>query len=368
MRLEDFLSLSDDELIAILKNADAADREILNYHLALANRTEELRNYAFEVTILGSKGCRFGMLTGQVGGIWLKSSKMDIIIDPGPSLTEIVSQLVKMGKDYHLEQLDAILCSHLHPDHTTDLIPTIEGMTIGMSQNKGMLIGNRTTIESYLAFDRYHMSRVKPVILALDNKSLLDIDFDGVKITSKIQLEELEIVATPTWHFETANSPTTGIGFLIHTPFGSIWYTSDTTLFDGLLETIKELCGSRKLLLVIANADASVIDSDPEKKTASHLLTRDVVKIANTLQPHCIVIHHYDEAYAQLDYRLAQAIYLNRHIEKDEIPVKVLPSEDGLCLRIHLDGSIEASNMGVSEKTELVTEYADRIFQSSKAN
>jgi hypothetical protein len=124
----------------------------------------------------------------------------------------------------------------------------------------------------------------------------------------------------------------TGIGFFIQSQAANIWYTSDTNLFDGLLQHVKALLGEQRLDLLVANADASDIKHRPGKAQVCHLLTRDVLEIARELKPCYILIQHYDEAYSSPRYRVAQAIYLQRLVNSTGLNTVILPSANGLCL------------------------------------
>jgi hypothetical protein len=81
--------------------------------------------------------------------------------------------------------------------------------------------------------------------------------------------------------------------------------------------------------LVIAHADASTVQASPDRAAQCHLQTGDVVTIASALRPDCVLIQHYDAAYAVLRYRLAQAVWLQRRLDEQGLHTRALPGSDG---------------------------------------
>ena len=85
---------------------------------------------------MGTAGARF-MVARQVaasGGLYLEDGDTRIAMDPGPGA---IVQYAKRGID--LTTLDAIVLSHRHLDHTSDVNVMIEAMTDGGFQHRGRL-------------------------------------------------------------------------------------------------------------------------------------------------------------------------------------------------------------------------------------
>jgi ribonuclease BN (tRNA processing enzyme) len=331
---EELLHASDEMLLSILAEADALDEVIGEKRSRSLPSTRLTGDHSLEVIVLGSMGCRLGMLRGEVGGFLLKTGGVHMLVDPGPAAVYYLSRLEAQGQ-FRFGDLDAILCSHVHPDHSTDVVPCIEGMTGGMRMSRGYLIGNRTTIERIAAFSPYHLTRVQPTALMSDKDK---VEYDVAQgeqdnlLAYIVDLDSIEVRATPTSHLEEEGKLDTGIGFLVQSQDALVWYTSDTSLFDGLLEYVKAQVGEQRLTLVVANADASDVEYRPGKAQICHLLTRDVLEIARELEPYYILIQHYDEAYSSPRYRIAQAIYLQRLVDRSSLETIILPSANGLCL------------------------------------
>ena len=340
---EELFAASDDVLLSVLAEADDQDEIAAERWSRCSPPDKPIREESLEVVILGALGCRLGMLNGEAGGILLRIAGTCLLIDPGPAAVYLLSRLERLGH-FRFCDLDAILCSHIHTDHITDLLPCIEGMTRGMRVERGCVISNQTVMEKFLAFSPYHLAKVRPVVLApgigREKEEATQEGGSRSSLTS-VKLGGIEVWATPTFHLEEAGKWDTGIGFLIQSQKASLWYTSDTNLFDGLLQYVEAMACER-LTLVIANADASDVERKPGKAQVCHLLTRDVPEIARRVRPRHILIQHYDEAYSSPRYRLAQAIYLQRLVDRSDLETRILPSAnglslsfDGICLREH---------------------------------
>lgn len=83
---------------------------------------------------MGTAGARF-MVARQVaasGGLLLENGGSRIAMDPGPGA---IVQYARLGLD--LTKLDAIVVSHRHLDHSSDVNVMIEAMTDGGFQHRG---------------------------------------------------------------------------------------------------------------------------------------------------------------------------------------------------------------------------------------
>jgi len=90
------------------------------------------------IKFLGTAGARFAV-TRQLrksGGMWLSLDDTNILIDPGPgSLIRCLSSKPKLNP----MNLDAIILSHRHIDHSNDVNIIIEAMTNGGYKKKGVV-------------------------------------------------------------------------------------------------------------------------------------------------------------------------------------------------------------------------------------
>ncbi|MDD5005460.1 MAG: MBL fold metallo-hydrolase [Candidatus Omnitrophica bacterium] len=90
------------------------------------------------IKFLGTAGARFVMIKQlrASGGIWIKVKNTNVMIDPGPgSIVRCASSKPKLDPS----QLDAIILTHRHLDHSNDVNVMIEAMTEGGFKKKGCL-------------------------------------------------------------------------------------------------------------------------------------------------------------------------------------------------------------------------------------
>lgn len=99
-----------------------------------------------KIKFLGTGGGRF-VVSRQLrksGGIWISIDDTNLILDPGPgSLVRILSSKPKLNP----RNLDGIILSHRHLDHTNDVNIIIEAMTNGGWDKKGVLFAPKETLE-----------------------------------------------------------------------------------------------------------------------------------------------------------------------------------------------------------------------------
>jgi ribonuclease BN (tRNA processing enzyme) len=310
------------ELEQILAGADAADMAMREPPAGAAPRRLPAPRTC-EVVILGSLGCRHGMLAGGAGGHLVRTASATVLVDPGPAALGCLLDLARKGL-FTWEELDAICVTHLHPDHYAGVIPCLEGMAAHSRRRKPLLV-NPTAAGRFAAFSPYHFGGMADMITLAHP----DTAGDGEPAA---KVGDLTIHATPALHTEEKGRARAAIGLAYDTPGGGIWYTSDTSLAPGLLGQVASIMPEPAL--VIAHADASNITQEPGRAEACHLETRDVPAIAAALGPGHVLIHHYDAAYSGPRYRIAQAAWLQRAMDSRGLPTQVLPSAGGQRLTL----------------------------------
>src|SRR5882724_823878 len=121
------LAASDEELAAILAAADQAD---IAMHqpggLPVGGPVSRAAPGTAEIMLLGALGCRYGMLAGGAGGYLLRTPATTVLVDPGPAAHAILTGLNK--RLFSWGELDAIVCTHFHPDHYAGIIPCLEAI------------------------------------------------------------------------------------------------------------------------------------------------------------------------------------------------------------------------------------------------
>ena len=137
------------------------------------NNMKELFSYPDNfLRFLGTGGARFTMLKQlrKTGGIWFTYGGLNGVIDPGPgSLYHMCSAVPQL--DPH--ELRAIMLTHRHLDHSTDLNVTAEAMTGGGFEKQGLVVlpedsasGSGPVLLKYIA------QKVGDVAIAEDGKMI----------------------------------------------------------------------------------------------------------------------------------------------------------------------------------------------------
>ncbi len=107
--------------------------------------TKEAKSGSF-IKFLGTAGARFVMIKQlrASGGIWVRIGDTNIIIDPGPgSIVRCANAKPKLDPS----QLDAIILTHRHLDHSNDVNVMIEAMTEGGFKKRGCLFAPADALE-----------------------------------------------------------------------------------------------------------------------------------------------------------------------------------------------------------------------------
>lgn len=90
------------------------------------------------IKFLGTAGARFVMIKQlrASGGIWVSHRGTNVLIDPGPgSLVRCSASRPKLDPG----ELDAVILTHRHLDHSNDVNVMIEAMTEGGFKRRGVL-------------------------------------------------------------------------------------------------------------------------------------------------------------------------------------------------------------------------------------
>ena len=166
------------------------------------------------IKFLGTAGARFAV-TQQIrksGGLWLNLDDTNILFDPGPgSLVRCLSSKPKLNP----RDLDAIILSHRHIDHSNDVNIMIEAMTNGGNKKRGILFVSSDALDVdpvVLHHFREHVERIE----RLEEKGRYDIG-------------NIYFI-TPIKHIHGVET----YGFNFYTKDAVISIITDTKYFDGL--------------------------------------------------------------------------------------------------------------------------------------
>jgi len=171
------------------------------------------------IKFLGTAGARFVMIRQlrASGGIWININGANMLLDPGPG------SLIQCHKHAPLtnpETLDAIILSHKHIDHCSDVNVMIEAMTEGGFKKRGTVFCPADAIEGDPAILKYAQKLPQEIVILKEKARYEYRDFS----------------------FETSmrhihSSETYGLKF--HTNNGTLAFLTDTKYFPELTDFYK---------------------------------------------------------------------------------------------------------------------------------
>jgi ribonuclease BN (tRNA processing enzyme) len=129
---------------------------------------------------LGTAGARFAMLR-QIrasGGLWLKCKDTNLLIDPGPgSLVRALKSRPKLNP----ADLDGIILTHRHLDHSGDINVMIEAMTEGGHSKRGALFAPHDALENDPVILKYNRNFVDKIEILKENNTykIKDVAFEA---------------------------------------------------------------------------------------------------------------------------------------------------------------------------------------------
>ena len=245
-----------------------------------------------KIKFLGTAGARF-VVTKQLrksGGTWLTLDDTNVIIDPGPgSLVKCLSSKPKLSP----LELDGIILTHRHIDHSNDINVMIEAMTDGGFKKKGVVFAPKDTLED------------DPVILKYVRGYVEKIEILKEKGTYSIKNISF---STPVKH----NHGVETYGLNIHGKNHSISMITDTKYFEKLESYYKE--------------DILIINSVliEEKDYIQHLSLKDVEKIISANKPKLTILTHFGMTFIKAKpWEIAGDL-------TEKFGVKVIAASDGM--------------------------------------
>ena len=215
------------------------------------------------IRFLGTGGARF-VVSRQLrssGGLWCSFNDTTICIDPGPgTLARCFSGDVKANP----EDLDAVILSHRHLDHTTDANVMVEAMTRGALMKRGVLFAPQDALEGEPVVFSYLRQAVGQVAVLREGGTyhIGDISF-----------------TCPVRHVHGVET----YGLKFKTPGGSIAFIMDTLFFP-------QLASHYQADLLVLNV---VLYKHPGYQRIKHLDIEAAEKIIRSIQPRKAIITHF---------------------------------------------------------------------------
>lgn len=248
------------------------------------------------IKFLGTAGARFVMIKQlrSSGGIWVSLDDTNILIDPGPgSLIRCLSSKPRLDP----KNLDGIILTHRHIDHSNDINLMIEAMTDGGFKKKGKVFAPKDALEDEPVIFRYAREQVEEIIELHEGEeySIKNIRFD-----------------TPVKHLHGVET----YGINIYGKGITISLISDTKYFDGLESFYK---GDILIL--------NVIRLEP-RDDILHLSLKDAEKIISKNRPKLSVLTHFGMTMLK-----AKPWEVAENLSK-KLNLKVVAANDGMVIDI----------------------------------
>ena len=274
----------------------------------MAPMTEKHNPPANWIQFVGTAGARF-VVARQLrssGGLWLSLQGANLYMDPGPgALVRCLTGTPRLDPT----NLDGILLSHKHLDHSGDINAMIEAMTEGGYRPKGILFAPEDALED------------DPVVLRYVRKYLAGVQI--LQENAPYSLGGLTF-ATAGKHRHSAET----YGFNFHLPGKTLSYITDTKYYPDLLSPYP---GEVLMLNVVLMAEI------PERRI-DHLSIEDVRQILRETRAKAVVMTHFGTRVVEAN----PSVLADRLSQ--ESGLKVIAARDGMVL--DLDNLIDGSGAG----------------------
>ena len=222
------------------------------------------------------------------GGLWLNFDDTEILLDPGPGCLVHATK-----KKLRAKNLSAIILSHRHLDHSSDINIMVEAMTQGGFYPRGWLFAPADALET------------EPVIF-----SYLRDYLDGIEVLREGGSYSVGGVSfvTPIRHVHGVET----YGMIFNTGKHTFAYITDSRYFEGLSSSY-----SGELLVI------NVVRLDTNHPF-DHLSVPDAKRIISDIKPKVAILTHFGMGmWRAKPWRIAEEV-------SQETGIRVLAARDGM--------------------------------------
>ncbi len=227
----------------------------------------------------------------QAGGLYLNIDDTKIIIDPG------VNTFYKYINRYE-DEIDGIVLSHIHIDHSNDLNIFVELMTNGGEIKRGTVLVPNQAIEERV-LQNYVKNFPKEISI--------------IKPNAQYKIKNIEIISSIEHKHGIEN-----YGFVFKTSKHNIGLVTDTAYFPELLESYK---GSD---ILVMNVPYHIQDKPKPK----HLDISNVEEFIKKIYPTKLILTHFNSNILNSD----PSLLAKKLSEKYNIDV--IAAEDDMILEL----------------------------------
>jgi phosphoribosyl 1,2-cyclic phosphodiesterase len=246
------------------------------------------------IKFLGTAGARY-VVSKQLrasGGLFLELDGHSIIVDPGPGcLVKLATSRPKIDPT----EIDIIILTHKHIDHSNDVNALIDGMTGGGFRKKGMLIAPSDALEGDPVVLRYLRDYLDEIIVTEEGTSL---HMGGLRIEAPLKMKHT---------VET-------FGLRFHTSSGTVSHVPDTAYFPDIARSLE--ADITILNVVLAENKGGIF----------HLDIVDSKRILSEMRPRIGILTHFGMSLIK-----RKPWELVQEMEK-ELGLTVLAARDGMSI------------------------------------
>ena len=242
------------------------------------------------ITFLGTAGARFVVARQFLasGGAWLSLGDTQILFDPGPGC---LVQAARRKLDP--TELEAIILSHRHLDHSGDINIMIEAMTDGGTKKRGTVFAPGDALNQ----DPVILSYLQPY-----PRRIQVLTEGGAYVINDVSF------TTPVRH----KHPVETYGFIFQTPRHTFSWITDTRYFEDLADHYE---GDLLVINVVRLNPGAPID---------HLALPEAKSIIEELKPKIAILTHFGMTmWRAKPWELAKKL-------TEETGIQVIASRDGL--------------------------------------
>jgi len=191
------------------------------------------------------------------GGFWVKLDNINILHDPGPGSLVMMHQLGLRPKD-----LDAIILSHRHIDHSNDVNVVTEAMTGGGFTPRGRLIAPSDCFDN----DPVVLQYVRPFVDITEIKKGMETIIKDIRIMFPIENQH----------------PVETYGVIYTFRSGRLGYIPDTEYFPGLVQAYS---GMDYLIINVVRMKTD--------KMIRHLNMDEAAELIDKIRPKIAILTHF---------------------------------------------------------------------------
>ena len=247
---------------------------------------------------LGTAGARF-VVAKQLrasGGAYISARGRQIILDPGPgTIVKCATSRPRIDP----AELDGIVLTHAHIDHSNDVNILIDGMTFGGLKKRGSLFAPRECLEGKNAVVLNYLKSYLDKIVILEAEQSYELG--DLRFSTSVRHQH----------------PVETYGIKLELGERRISFMVDTKNFPGLFQSYRD---SHILVMNV------VRDTPFENAEIMHLTLKDVKAIVTAIKPQKTILTHFGMIMLKAKpWLVAQSL-------SEELGREVIAASDGMTV------------------------------------